>query len=116
MGAIHSLCITVDFFFFFFCGPHKEIIMLYDNYMFSYGRSSTNHLAPVLKCAVIKGNNTSYQTPLTPTCFRGVSLGGHSFMQQAQVSSWCLEPFKCQKVSVIGDPLGFTSIWCRAGC
>lgn len=50
MGAIHSLCITVDF----FCGPHKEIIMLYDNYMFSYGRSSTNHLA-----AVIKGNNTS---------------------------------------------------------
>lgn len=95
------------FFFFFFCGPHKEIIMLYDNYMFSYGRSSTNHLAPVLKCAVIKGNNTSYQTPLTPTCFRGVSLGGHSFMQQAQVSSWCLEPFKCQKVSVIGDPLAY---------
>lgn len=46
-------------FFIFFCGPHKEIIMLYDNYMFSYGRSSTNHLAPVLKCAVIKGNNTS---------------------------------------------------------
>lgn len=110
-GAIHSLCITVDF---FFCGPHKEIIMLYDNYMFLYGRSSTNHLAPVLKCAVIKGNNTSYQTPLPDSYMFSWCLVGWSFIYAA--GSGFLVVLRAIQMSKSQCDWRPSCIWCRAGC